>query len=316
MKKLFIVIALLLTVLAGCSTGTTPTKTPTTNKVLTVLAPKGAPAIGVLGYARKNAAQVTTVDGADLLQAALVNPNSEYDVVVAPVNLGAKLISAGKSDYKLAAIITWGNLYIISTDTELKADAPMATFGQGAVPEKVFETVKSSLGYTGEVTYFSAVSEVAGQLIAGKYTTGLVAEPVMSEVIAAGKARGVTLYEVSSLQDAWKETTGNDNYPQAAIFVKQADYDANTKSYTNLFSTLRNYTVKATADDVVTDMTNLAANDATMDLIGVDAKLISSSTLANLNIKYTPAADAKAEVLAFVKLFGVESLDNVLLTVK
>jgi len=316
MKKLLIVFALLMTVLAGCASNTAPKADHTASKVLTVLAPKGAPAIGMLGYARNSSSQVTTVDGADLLQAALVNPTPQYDVIVAPVNLGVKLIAGGKSTYKLAAVLTWGNLYIISTATTLKADAAMAAFGQGAVPEKVLTTVQSSLGYNGQITWFSAVSEVAGQAIAGKFDTALVAEPVMTKVIAAGKAKGVTWNVVGNLQDAWKTATGFDNYPQAAIFVRQEDYDANTQSYANLFASVRNYIVRSSADDVASDVAALNGNQATADMIGVDAKIIGADTLANMNIGFVKAADAQDQILAFVKLFGVESLDNTLLTVK
>ena len=310
MKKLFIVCCLLLTVLSGCSSA----QTPADDKVLTVLAPKGAPTIGILGYVKDNAAQVTTVDGSDLMQAAFVNPDPQYDVIVAPVNLGTKLISAGKSDYKLAAVVSWGNLYILSTDEQLKGDAALAAFGQGAVPEKVLDTVKDTLGFTGEITWYSAVSEVAGQLIAGKATTGLVAEPVMSKVMATAAAKGVTYNVVADLQQAWKQATGFDNYPQAAIFVRQEDYDAHSTVYNSFFSTVDSYL--ASSSSIVDDIASLNSADATADLVGVDASIFTENTIKNMNLDFVFAADSQDQILEFVKLFGVTSLDGVLLTTK
>ena len=57
---------------------------------LKYLAPNGAPALSLMPVASLGG-DVTFVDGADALQAALVNPNPEYDVIIAPSNLGLKL---------------------------------------------------------------------------------------------------------------------------------------------------------------------------------------------------------------------------------
>ena len=113
MKK--ILVCLLSLLLVACTSNSnvesnveTPSTTEETVEVnsLKVLAPKGATAVGVSILSYEGFHDVTYVDGADVLQASLVNPEPEYDVIIAPSNLGIKLAAAGKSQYKIADVLT------------------------------------------------------------------------------------------------------------------------------------------------------------------------------------------------------------------
>ena len=147
-KQLSAVLAL--TLLAGCGAASTAASTApaattaaataetastsfTSDNKYSVLAPTGAPGYALLPLADNDSVSLELVDGADSLQAAFVNPDPQYDVIVAPTNLGAKLISAGKTDYRLAAVVTTGNLYIVGTSEDvLSGTGTIALFGEQA----------------------------------------------------------------------------------------------------------------------------------------------------------------------------------------
>ena len=76
---------------------------------LKVTAPGGAPALSLATLAAENPDSYTYV-AADTIAAAFAD--KEADFIIAPVNAGAKLYKAGKSTYGLAAVVSWGNLYI------------------------------------------------------------------------------------------------------------------------------------------------------------------------------------------------------------
>ena len=77
----------------------------------TLTCPNGAPALSVATLAAARPDDFTFI-AADTIPAAFAS--AEADFIIAPVNAGAKLFKAGKSTYRLAAVVTWGNLVIAS----------------------------------------------------------------------------------------------------------------------------------------------------------------------------------------------------------
>ena len=77
----------------------------------TLTCPNGAPALSVATLAAARPEDVTFI-AADTIPAAFAS--AEADFIIAPVNAGAKLFKAGKSTYRLAAVVTWGNLVFAS----------------------------------------------------------------------------------------------------------------------------------------------------------------------------------------------------------
>ena len=188
-KRLFA--ALLVCLLAGCHNGS---KKP---EKIQVLVPQGAPALSVLSLYNSAYGDVTSVAGSDVLSVELAKNDGEYDVIIAPINLGAKMIEADSSAYRLTAVITWGNLYIVATDTYQNGD-PFAAFGENAVPGKIL----NSYGMHENVTYYNSVQDVQAQLLSGKVQAGLLAEPAVSATIAKAKEQGISLSIIKDLQEA------------------------------------------------------------------------------------------------------------------
>lgn len=271
---------------------------------LTILTPAGAPAISLVPLMLDTTKdQITIVDGAEAVGAALVK--GSYDVIVAPINLGMNLANKGNSDYVLYGILTWGNLYVVGEGTAtLNQAGDIALFGQAAVPQKIWDTVKSSLGNVRKDIYYNAVSDVQVQLLTKKVSLGLMAEPAVTATIAKAKAQGLTLHVVANLQTAWKSVTGLDNYPQAGLFIKKtadkkvrAAVDARFKQITEYVKTIN---TDPTAIIVPVDEIG-AAN------LGVASGAIIASAWERMNVKIVKAKDALPEIEAFMKLFGMNN---------
>ena len=82
---------------------------------LSIVAPSGAPALSLAGVINDPTLLLNyeIVDGADVLSAEFTS--AEKDLIIAPVNLGNKLISNG-ANYKMIGVVTWGNLYIAGNE--------------------------------------------------------------------------------------------------------------------------------------------------------------------------------------------------------
>lgn len=298
MKKILVILAVLLS-LSAC------TPKPQPEVKLTVMAPKGAPAVTLIPLLNDTSDRITLVDGTELLTAELIK--GEMDLIVAPINLGVKLIEEGNANYELAAVLTWGNLYIVDTQviSFVNDPEPLAMFGVGAVPEMILNTVDAKLPFNFERVPFASVADVRGQLLAGSIRFGLLAEPVLSATQVAANAAGKAVMVVADLQELWKEVTGFDNYPQAALFVRK-DLEQN-KAVTDRLSLMSEYVsgIDANPQAITTDITNW-----TPASLGLPAAPVVVSAWVNLNVSVREAKDVKAEIEAFLDRFSLTVSDS------
>lgn len=269
-----------------------------------VLVPTGAPALAVVNdIVNSEINTYTLTSGADMLTTELAKSDSEYDIIIAPINAGAKLIGLGKSQYKLAAVLTWGNLYLVGTDDATEDDA-ISAFGEAAVPGMVLKNIMTKSGMANEVTYYSAVTEAQAALLGGKTKLALLAEPAVTATIAKAKQNGMNLSVKTDLQASWESIYGSYGYPQAAVFVKDEVYSSNSASVENYLQTINDYiTVK--------DMTLFEASvEAKIDEIGVPSAQIAVKSYDGQNISYNKAIDVKKEIDDFLSVFGVELTED------
>ena len=267
-----------------------------------VVSPTGAPALSLLDFIDDEKMSFDFVEGSDVLQAEF--SSGEADVIIAPINLGAKLASA-TGNYKLVAVLTWGNLYLVSTVDEAEAaENPVAAFGEAAVPGKVLGYLSDALGVY-EFEWFNAVNEASAALLSGEYKSAVLAEPVLT--MTKSKYEG-DLNVLVNIQDLYKEVTGVDSYPQAALFLNVKDLEEDVKNK-ELTDTIKNSI----------DLYNNDKEALSMRIDGVD---ISAMGFANpdliknayprmaLNFKF--AKDCKDEVKAFLNIFGMELDENII----
>lgn len=282
MKKITWIFALVL-LLAGCH------DKEATKEQVQLLVPQGAPALAVLPLYEEENMKVTTVAGSDRLTVELAKADGEFDVIIAPVNLGAKMIEQESSEYRLAAIVTWGNLYIVGNE-EYKVGDPLAAFGENAVPQKILV----SRGFGENVTYFNSAQDVQAQLLSHRFTAGLLAEPAATATIAKAKEQGI---DFSVLYDLQETISGQTGYPQAAIFIKANREAACAPALTQ---------VKEFLNESRTDESVLAMIEkAGVDHLGVPGGEIALATWERQNLHYVSASDAQMELTDFLKMFDI-----------
>ena len=303
MKLKITLLLLLVILLSGC--------TEKEEATLKLLVPMGAPSISVIPVLNENVHSVNLVSGTDPLQAALISPNPEYDIIIAPVNLGASLISKNSSQYRLWGVVTWGNLYIVGENEEVfGSEGTLALFGENAVPQKIFDVVKEKININMNVAYFPSVNDAQAQLLTQKASAAMLAQPLAAATIAKAKEGGKELKIIANLQTLWKESTGTENYPQAAIFVLESSYDKNKTLIEKQISDMKDYVDACWGESstLEADITSL-----TPEKLGLPSAKLVATVFKGMNVKIEAALDVEEELEAFLKLFGLTNIRELII---
>ena len=296
MRKSLVLLLVLL--LMGCS----PQVDNEEVDALTLLAPKGAPGLSLLGYADTYGDEkITLVDGTDVISAALLNPNPEYDVIIAPINLGALTITKG-SDYRLLGVITWGNLYLVGNTKLIDSELPLAMFGEGAVPQKVVENAINLSTLNKDIQYFNSVADVQVALLTEKAAYGLLAEPLLTATLAKASQSGIDLEVIYDIQAEYNIKNNTTGYPQAAVFVLNSVYQDSQTAVDDLVTHLSAFNAET--------VTNLLSGQE--EMYGVPPLAIITQAFDNMNIEYHSATDVQNEITVFLKLFNIDNIDELL----
>jgi len=281
-KVIYIVCFILTLVLSGCQ--------KQTNKAFHVLCPMGAPTLAFVSEYEsiKENGSIDFVDGSQQLIAELSKNDSQYDIIVAPINVGTKLIEKKQTDYRLKAVITWGNLYLVGKSDALSKDGEIALFGEGAVPQKIIESL--DLNTKLKSHYYQSATLVQQQLLAEKVNVGMLAEPLATATIAKAKKSGIELSILTDLQKEYSEQ----GYPQAAIFIKD------TTEADQLFDKIDDFTNNG-YQNLETYLNDIGVE--TLSLPSVD---ITIKTMERQNIHYREASECQDEIKEFLKLFDIQ----------
>lgn len=229
---------LLLTILLFITCLTLSSCTEANLEEISLIAPTGTPTL-LLGKAIEDYGKVDAeiVNGPTSLGAAFAK--GEKDIIVAPVNLGAKLAASSSNfQYVMFHTLVWCNYYIVSTE-EITSFASIdqkdiTVFGLNSTPDIIFKSLVSYYNISPNVSYVGSVNDANNQLLVGKATTIISAEPAMSALLKKGN------YHIYSLQTAWEEMsnkTGSD-VPQAAIFVKKSSIEKTKEFLEQVMSTV------------------------------------------------------------------------------
>lgn len=195
-KNIFIIIMIfVLAVAISC----------TKEEKVKVLLPGGTPLLAVGGILDDKRFEFTVVNGQDPLLAGF--KEGKHDIIIAPLNLGAKLYIANISSYKLDSIITSNNTYLVSTkeingikDIEGKK---VLAYGNGSTPSLVLNSAISLNNISANIEYRNSVSDVMGELLSGKneFEYFLSDEPNISKVKASSETKYYT-YDLSTAVEA------------------------------------------------------------------------------------------------------------------
>ena len=244
--------------------------------------PNGAPALTVCAL-KDN---VQTVD-AGLIAASF--EKAEADFIIAPINAGAKLFKAGKSTYRLAAVVTWGNLVFASQMPDFTAESidgrDLILFGENTVNASVALYVLDKMKITpASVTYLASAQETQKKAVEDQNAIVLTAEPAATAAKITNDA--VSIISVSDLYEA---ITGDEGFAQAGLFVRAETLENSADQVTLWLQEIRN-----SADRCAEDPEATAKDAVEMGIMAKEAIVIKS--IGNCGIHYVAAKDAKEQI--------------------
>lgn len=258
----------------------------TKKEKVTLVVPSGTPTLGIASAldAHNDEIEYEIVLGSDALIAGFTN--SSYDIIVAPVNLGAKFYqSLNNYNYAFYQTIVGGCFYLVSTEklndiTELNGQE-VTVFGATSTPGIIYRSLIQHYNVDVKTNYINDVTEANATLISGKAKTIVSAQPSISKFNANGK------YYTLDLQAEWKKMAGSEYaIPQAGIFVKKDKLEkANVKkvlSYLSNSIALANSDPKKLAESAV----NV---DQTLAKIGSETLVKAIPNCHFINDKYNKA---------------------------
>lgn len=279
MKKILLFIALLIStvVLGSC----------TIDDKVSVIVPSGTPSLGVAAALEDDNVDYEIVMGSDALVSSFTN--SSHDIIIAPVNLGAKFFnSLNEFNYVFYQTIVGGNFYLLSTNQITSIadlnNQSLTVFGANSTPDVLVRSLIAYYQLNVEINYVSDVSEANAMLVSGKATTIVSAEP------SASKINGSKKYWTLSLQEEWKKMAGQDyKIPQAGIFVKKDKI--NTSSVQNVLKKM-NESLSLASTDPATLAQSGVRIDETLSKLG---EALLTQAIPNCNFVTAPISRTEVE---------------------
>ena len=277
MKKFFsVLLVALMLVCTACAEGYT----------MTASAPSGAPALALATLAVQNPENYTFV-AADTISAEFAR--AEADFIVAPVNAGAKLYKMGKSTYKLAGVVSWGNLYIASQKENFQlADmngAKVVLFGENTINAAVVNYALKQNGIEpASVEYLAGAAQTQALLLTDAEAIVVTAEPALTA--AKMKNAAITAYAVN---DLYKAATGYEGYTQAALFVKGETIENQPEAVKAFIEA-----VAASCEKAATDVAAVAEAAVALEILP-NVK-VATNAIPGCAVRFVNAKDAREQI--------------------
>ena len=268
-----------------------------------LLTPEGIPLVAIGGVVDEF--EVTTTPGPQVLQSELLQDN--YDVIVAPVTLGAQLSIKGSINYKIAGLITFDNMYIVSkknvalnsiSDLEGKT---IYAYGQNQPSDIMLKYALEKSGVHVTIEYADSVATVVSSyFMPGNADYALVAEPYLSKIKQKVEINVIDVASVlKNLSDGKV-----DFIPQAAIYVYK---DLSKSQVKKILKTIEN-NIKSLNNDSAAYAKLLLEKDANLyPLFSNLGEEVLSGVCLNAGINYLKAYDNKTKLEEF---FGIVDKAN------
>ncbi len=282
MKKSVIWI-LVLAVMAACLIGGGMAEE---NVHFKTAAPNGAPGVVLAVLAVENPDDFAFV-AAETITAEFASKTSDF--IIAPINAGAKLYKAGKSEYRLAAVVTWGNLYIATQRKDFQPenlkDCKLTLFGENTINASVVLYALQENGIVpAETEYLAGAAETKSLLLSDPEAVVVTAEPALTAARFSQEA--VSAWSVNELL---QKATGYDGYTQAGLFVKKETVEQYPKEVDAFLKKVED------SANTCTDDLNKAAEAAVQMGILPNMK-VAAAAIPNCSIRYLSAAEAKQQI--------------------
>lgn len=289
MKKILrsLLLVLVILFLFGC-------KTETVEGKVKIIVPQGNPYIAVGSLIGEEDVEIESVNGVKGVEAALVT--DDYDLIIAPLNKGVELYTAGNSKYILDSVIALGNTYIVSKEgvkLEVLEDLQGKTilaYSQGGTPDKILQYVLKEHNINVTIEYQASLTQVVPLFVQGKYDYILAAEPVITNLQVK---KNISL-NILNLQNYTENTI-----MQAAIFVNP---DSNQKLIDKVIEKIEK-SIKNMNNDPTKYAQNIISKDVYFSDLGVD---ILSKSIPNSNLDFVKANKNKDKVEQYLRMINYE----------
>ncbi len=272
-----------------------------------VYAPDGAPALSLAKFIADNENFGTGADfnyhivSASDIGAAL-NKGSG-DIVVAPVNLASKLYKA--NGYKMAAVVTHGNLYIMAKEDLTLNDLVGKVVGVVNIANVPGLTFKALLDKNG-IAYEESDTAVEGKVALKGYNDGSELIPALKKnVVTVGLLPEPAANRLTAIAEGYKyaidiqESFGS--YPQAVLMVKSGLIE----KYPNMISAIRlkfdgaaEY-IEENVETAVTAVNGALAEGLTPSLTTAN---LNATVIENCKIYWQDGASAKEDVSRYIEM--------------
>ncbi|QWB96416.1 hypothetical protein KHQ89_02995 [Mycoplasmatota bacterium] len=265
----YLVLVLLILIISSCQ-----------KEKISIIVPYGSPSYTTMYL---DDYDVSIIQGADPLVAAFGSNN--YDVIVAPTNLGAKFYSSSKT-YQLVASIVWGNMYLIShspINFDQINDKNIYAFGQSQTPDIILNYILNAHEANPNIIYLSSASEVIASFMLNPNDIYLVAEPQYSIL------DNTDIIYAQDMQEAYEKISGLNPYPQASIFVNKNLSDRQVEDIENDFKNSINQLKKSENKKWIADELDIE-------------EAIISKVIERSHISYLNAEDAKYDIELYLNL--------------
>lgn len=255
---------------------------------LTASAPSGAPALALAMMAVENPDNYTFV-AAETISAEFANATADF--IIAPLNAGAKLYKMGKSTYKLAGVVCWGNLFIASQKENFTLEdlngATVTLFGESTINASVAKYALEANGIVpASIEYLASAANTQALLLSDAEAIVVTAEPALT----AAKMKNDKIIGYA-LNDLYKAATGYEGYTQAALFVKAETAETRPADVAAFIQQ-----VEASCAAWQTDLAAVA--EAAVTLTILPNVKVATTAIPNCSIRFMNAADAREQVEA------------------
>ena len=283
-----------------------PTPDPNANPTeIRFVAMSGPTGIGVLELMQA-AERGDTVDSYDF---SIANAPTEVtgdiaqgniDVAVVPTNLAATLYNKTGGKVKIAANVTLGTLYLVTTRDDIDSIDDLAGKtiympGQNSTPEYATKYILDAAGVTDAVINFvGEASEVAAHFATGECEIAVVPQPFVTSLLMQNENVKVAL----DMTEEWANVSENGSgLVMSAVLVQQAFIDEHPEAYARMMAEY------AESVEWVTDPANIdAAADLTVSYGIVGKAPIAKKAIPECNIVFETGESMKTLSSGFIEV--------------
>lgn len=243
----------------------------------------------------------------DTLNAKLLT--GEVAIAAIPTNMAAKLYNKGVN-YQLAAMNTWGVLYVVTNGDIVKSWSDLKgkeidNTGQGAATDVVFRYLLNKNGIDPNkdvvIKYVPTPAEQAQLAIAGKSKITVLPEPWVSTVLSKNKDLRIAL----DMQQEWTRINGAEVPFAQTCLVVNADFAAKNPAVMTKF--LEEY---AASIDWVNKNAAAAGEMIKKQDIGIPAD-VAAAAIPRCNLRYMSGIDAQPAVEKYLQVLLDFSPDSI-----